>query len=187
MWQGLESALGAAGAAPPSPKPAPLIIPANLVASQQQMIRSMQSAARTLCSSMSPSCMCRTHVGGRAVPIAAPSRWLACPCQKPNNAGAARVHSVLTGRRVEISSLLPSTVLSVSHACAEFMAAYDLAGSSEMNRQLLAFMRSRSREASHAASLTWAVSADMALTDFTATAHLAKQAVEAIAAYQKAP
>lgn len=66
------------------------------------------------------------------------------------------------------------------------MAAYDLAGSSEYNRQLLHYMQSPCREASHAASLTWAVSADMALMDFTATVNLGKQAVEAIGAFQKA-
>ena len=70
--------------------------------------------------------------------------------------------------------------------CAEFMAAYDLAGSSEYNRQLLAYMQSPCREAAHAAALTWAVSADMALMDFTAAVNLGKQAVEAIGAFQKA-
>ena len=60
MWQGMEVALGAMGAAPLSPKAAPaLVIPGNLVASQQQIIRSIQSAAQKLM--QLPNMHCTSH------------------------------------------------------------------------------------------------------------------------------
>ena len=74
------------------------------------------------------------------------------------------------------SSLPSSTLLTSLRARADYMAAYDLAASTERHRQLLALMRSPCREASHAAALTWAVSADIALMNFTVTVNLGNRA-----------